>query len=69
MRKITLSIITLVVLAAALSHAQEVKGPRIAVNELRYDAGKVVQGTQVSHVFEISNTGTATLVLERVQPS
>jgi hypothetical protein len=44
-------------------------GPKIEVSELRYDFGKVVQGTRVEHVFEIRNAGSEQLVIEKVQPS
>jgi hypothetical protein len=54
-------------LAAGTSSAQENRGPRIVVDEIRYDLGTVAQGTQASHVFEIMNDGTETLIIERVQ--
>jgi hypothetical protein len=44
-------------------------GPKIEVTEMRYDFGKVIQGTRVEHVFEIRNTGSEQLVIEKVQPS
>ncbi len=70
MRRIFISVIMFAVVAAGgLCYGQEAKAPRMVVNEMRYDAGKVVQGTKVAHVFEIGNTGTATLIIERVQPS
>lgn len=49
-------------------NAEQQTGPKIVVKEVRYDSGKVTQGTPVSHVFEIANEGTETLVIERVQP-
>lgn len=54
---------------AGLLPAQEVKGPRIEVKEMRYDLGKVVQGVQASHVFEVRNVGSEILVIDRVQPT
>lgn len=48
--------------------AQENQGARIEVNELRYNFGKVAQGVQASHVFEIRSVGTETLVIEQIQP-
>lgn len=54
---------------AGLLPAQEAKGPKIVAKEIQYDFGKVVQGTQVSHVFEIRNAGNAPLDIERLQPS
>ena len=56
-------------LCTALLAAQEYQGPKIEVRELRYDFGKVAQGKQVSHVFEVKNTGKEVLVIERVQSS
>jgi len=44
-------------------------GPKIEITEMRYDFGKVIQGTRVEHVFEIRNTGSEQLVIEKVQPS
>jgi hypothetical protein len=43
--------------------------PKIEVREVKYDFGKVAQGTQVSHVFEVRNAGTESLIIERVQSS
>ncbi len=43
--------------------------PKIVVAEMRHDMGQVAAGKRVSHVFEIRNAGTATLVIEKVQPS
>ncbi|OGW46294.1 MAG: hypothetical protein A2078_09095 [Nitrospirae bacterium GWC2_57_9] len=55
--------------AGDASLAQDKEGPRIFAPERRYEAGRVQQGTQVSHVFDIKNVGTKILVIERVQPS
>jgi hypothetical protein len=44
-------------------------GPKIEVTEMRYDFGKVIQGTRVEHVFEIRSAGSEQLVIEKVQPS
>lgn len=43
------------------------KGPKIEIKEMRYDFGKVVQGTKAEHVFEIKNAGSEQLVIEKVQ--
>lgn len=53
---------------SGMTAAQEA-GPRLDVREMQYDFGKVIQGTQVSHVFEVRNTGTEPLIIERVQTS
>jgi uncharacterized protein DUF1573 len=62
-------IIILAAAFAAQAPAQEAGGPKIEVKELKHDFGKVVQGTPVSHVFEVRNAGTEPLVIERVQTS
>ena len=62
-------IIILAAVFAAQAPAQEAKGPKIEIRELKYDFGKVVQGTQATHVFEVRNTGTEPLIIERVQTS
>ncbi len=56
-------------LFAGLLAAQEAKGPKLTAKELQYDFGTVTEGTEVSHVFEISNTGTESLVIQRVASS
>ena len=55
-------------LAGTLS-AQELKGPRIEVKQEQYAMGSIAQGNQAAHVFEVRNTGTEPLMIERVQPS
>jgi len=70
MKNILIAVIVLISGAfSGILPAQESKGPRIEVRELRHDFGKVAQGTQVSYVFEIRNAGSETLVIERVQSS
>lgn len=43
------------------------KGPVIAVNSLSYDFGEVDPGQTLTHVFRISNAGTAVLVVGKVR--
>jgi Protein of unknown function (DUF1573) len=69
MMKTAIAALLLTFLCAGLLTAQEYKGPRIEVKELRYDFGKVVQGTVVSHVFEVRNAGNETLEIEHIQPA
>lgn len=70
MKKIIAATVVMMVIGfTGLLPAQEVKGPKIAVKEISHDFGKVTQGTQVSHVFEVSNAGTEPLIIERVQTS
>ena len=68
MNKTVATGLLVVLLYTGIAAAQEQKGARIEVKELRHNFGKVEQGTQVSHVFEIRSVGTETLVIERVQP-
>jgi uncharacterized protein DUF1573 len=63
------SVLLVFFLYAGLITAQEATGPKIEIKELRYDAGKVVQGTPATHVFEVRNAGTEPLIIERVQTS
>jgi hypothetical protein len=49
--------------------AEEQKGPRLEIKEEHYDAGKVAQGEQVVHVFEVRNAGDAILEIQKVQTS
>lgn len=71
MRTMTMPVVVVAFLisAAGLLTAQQSGGARIAAKEMRFDLGRVVQGKQVSHVFELTNAGTETLVIERVQPT
>lgn len=68
-RIVWLSVLVATLLCAGLLSAQEVGGPKIEVREVKYDFGKVAQGTPASHVFEVRNTGTETLIIEKVQTS
>ena len=63
------SILVAGLLCAGLVTAQDNKGPKIEINEMRYDFGKIVQGTQATHVFDVKNTGNEQLVIEKVQTS
>jgi hypothetical protein len=47
--------------------AQEQNGPRIEFKEMQYDFGKIPQGTQAIHVFEVRNGGKGPLTIQRVQ--
>ncbi len=68
MKRIAVVLIIALTAAGSLASAQEIFGPRITSAELRHDMGTVRQGTQVSHVFEVKNEGTDTLVIQKVQP-
>jgi hypothetical protein len=49
--------------------AEQVKGPKLEAAEVNYDFGKVIEGAQASHVFEIRNVGNEPLIIDRVVPS
>jgi hypothetical protein len=51
------------------SAAQSEGAPKISSAEPMYDFGEVSQGTNVEHVFEIQNTGTADLVINKATGS
>jgi len=72
MKKVILFVILITAVCGADGRslpAQEPKGPRIEVKEERYNAGKVVQGEQVVHVFDIRNAGDGVLEIQKVQTS
>ena len=71
MRKIILSVLTLVLTSAVLGQAKQVSpAPEIlAAKEAAYDFGRIPQGKPVTHNFVISNTGKEPLVIENVQAS
>jgi hypothetical protein len=59
-------VVCFAVLAGSSLCAQEQKGPRIEVKEMQHNFGKVAQGAQVSHVFQIRNVGNEPLAIERI---
>jgi hypothetical protein len=72
MRTYTLAVALLVLTfsgAAFAADAKEPKGPIITLKEEQYQFGEVLQGTTAEHEFEITNTGDAELVIERIAPS
>jgi hypothetical protein len=68
-RIILMSMVMAGLLCAGPLAALDYKGPKIEIKEMRYDFGKIVQGTQAMHVFEVKNAGTEELVIEKLQPS
>jgi len=66
--RIVLAVVVMLV-AASLLPAEEIKGPKIFAKEIKFDFGKVVQGSEATHVFELLNKGSEPLVIERVVPS
>ncbi len=49
--------------------SQDHKAPRIEIKEERFDFGKVTQGEQAVHVFDIRNAGNDVLEVQKVQTS
>ena len=43
--------------------------PVIHFNEVRHDFGRVLQDDTLAYVFEFSNTGNQTLLIEKLTPS
>ena len=68
-RMVFMSLVMVSLLYAGSVAALDNTGPKIEIKEMRYDFGKVVQGTRVEHIFEIKNVGSEQLVIERVQPT
>jgi len=70
MKRIILTSLVIVgLLVAGPLAALDTKGPRIEAKELRHDFGKIVQGTQVAYEFEVRNSGSEQLVIEKIQSS
>gem|GEM_PF-1262386 len=63
MRKMVFLIFLLVF--PAIAYAQ----PSISFDSESYDFGTIPQGKAIEHTFEVSNAGTAELVIQKVIPS
>jgi hypothetical protein len=68
-RTVLMGMVMVGLLCAGPLEALDYNGPRIEIKELRYDLGKVAQGTQASQIFEVKNTGSEQLIIEKVQTS
>ncbi|HEY6011714.1 MAG TPA: DUF1573 domain-containing protein [Nitrospirota bacterium] len=66
--KFGLAVIAMVLFAGSVT-ALDQQGPRIEIKELHHDLGKVTQGAQASHVFEVRSVGSEPLMIERVVSS
>jgi glutathione peroxidase len=53
----------------ALDGKTKPAAPKIAMEELEHNFGKVNQGEEVSHTFKIKNEGAAELVIHNVSPA
>lgn len=69
MKKLFVSALLVLFAGLSVSGAAEGAGPTIAAKEMRHDFGKAAEGIRLSHIFEIRNEGSETLVIERVQSS
>jgi hypothetical protein len=70
MRKALLSISLSLALLTALGQTKPVsKQEPLVVQGTSFDFGRIPQGKPVTHVFKVSNAGTAPLVIENVQAS
>ncbi len=63
MRKIIFLIFLL--LFPVLTYAQ----PSISFDSESYDFGTVSQGQPIEHIFEVSNTGDAEVIIQKLVPS
>ncbi|SDC67277.1 Protein of unknown function [Algoriphagus faecimaris] len=66
MKKLGLIFSVFVLLFSTQAFAQSENGPVISFKEKSIDFGDLKQGDKVSHTFELTNTGTAPLVISNV---
>ncbi len=71
MKRLVLPTMALIALAGigSITLAQEYGGPKVLVDQLKHHFGKIVQGKQAEHVFEMRSVGKEALVIDRIQPS
>ena len=48
--------------------ALENQGPKMVLEELKFDFGEVKEGKTVSHAFSVFNQGDQTLEIRKVKP-
>jgi hypothetical protein len=65
---ISVLVLATVVVSGVLA-ADERRGPRILVKDARFDLGRVEEGAQPEHIFEILNTGDDVLEIKQIQPT
>ncbi|UZD22834.1 DUF1573 domain-containing protein [Algoriphagus halophytocola] len=66
MKKLGLLMTVFAFVFALQVNAQEQNGPVITFKEKSIDFGDITQGDKVSHTFELTNSGTAPLVISNV---
>lgn len=54
---------------AEIAHAQSGNLPVAKFESMEYDFGKIKQGDKVEHIFKVTNSGTADLVISDAKPS
>jgi hypothetical protein len=54
---------------AEIAHAESGKLPVAQFESMEHDFGNITEGAKVEHVYKVSNTGTADLVISEVKPS
>jgi hypothetical protein len=71
MKRLVFAAMALIALAGtgSVAPAQEYEGPKVLVDQLKHHFGKVVQGEQAEHVFEMRSVGKEALVIDRIQSS
>jgi len=50
------------------AQAQDIQGPKMILEELKFDFGEVKEGEAISHVFLVFNQGDQTLEIRKVKP-
>ena len=71
MKRLVLAAMAVIALAGSglVAPAQDYTGPKALVDQLKYHFGKVIQGEQAEHVFELRSVGKEALVIDRIQSS
>jgi len=66
---ITFMVSALVLTMAAFGQDKVKDGPKLVVDNTKFEFGKVKEGEEISHVFKIKNEGTSELVIANVSPA
>lgn len=48
--------------------AQDIQGPKMVLEELKFDFGEVKEGEVISHAFRVLNQGDQPLEIRKVKP-
>jgi hypothetical protein len=63
-----LPIMLLVILSFSSTWALDGDSPRIVIKEPVYNAGKIMQGETIAHVYSVQNLGELPLEIKSVKP-